>query len=341
VGRERCQVGSQRHGRLHAPVALSVGRRSSLPKRLGVLLVCSILATTCIGLASAPTYAAGCARPTGSLANSSGNATGEISAACEGQGAAPVTAGSSSGNSSGKPPLCVWVRDPSHVQATPTDAGKGTWYVRFCRFGTYKTYAQFEKVMTGWDGLGNTGRANQLTQAGIRWEYFTAPPPARPTAQAIMASIAGSLPYPTTHLALSPRADRLIVGLDTWVWLTDPTGRYHANRYTPRTKTLTLFKYQLRWQIQPTITINPGTTNNTLTCPTAGIPWHPDLPTNAPRSCRVLYHHSGHYRLTADVAWTIHWSADGITQPDIPGPHKTANLPVTVREVQSIAEAPR
>jgi hypothetical protein len=254
----------------------------------------------------------------------------------------------------GPPPRCTWTVDPKHQEPPPAGSSvKGKWYVHFCPFSSYKTISEFYSVIISWGGMMNAGRAHMLILAQVRWGYFTAAPPAGPSAEWLMQRIAATLPYPVAGLRMSPGFPYQVVQDPTWVWLTDAAGKYTPGRFAPASKSVTLSGYTLRWQIVPTITIDPGSPDagdaltvssrgipegKPFTCATAGRPWVA-YDNNANDTCRVTFNRSGHFTMTATLAWRIRWTANGAAKPDITGPTKTITTKVDVAEIQSIVRS--
>jgi hypothetical protein len=299
-----------------------------------------------------PDQPPGCTPSRHTLVSSGEAAPGTLDQQCNQQkpaGNAPAPPGPA-----GPPPKCTWTFDPTYPETPPAGSSpKGKWYVHFCSFSRYQTVAQFYPVMTTWGGAMNQSRVNMLTSAQMRWGYFTAPPPAGPSAEWLMQRIAATLPYPVAEIKMSPGFPYQVVQDPTWVWLTDAAGKYTPGRFTPASKSLTLSGYTLRWQIVPTITIDPGSPDagDTLTvssrgipdgqpftCATAGRPWIA-YDSNANNTCRVTFNRSGHFTMTATVAWRIRWTANGAAKPDIIGPTKTTTAKVDVAEIQSIVRS--
>jgi hypothetical protein len=234
-------------------------------------------------------------------------------------------------------PACVWVPEPGY-QPGPgqkAGAGGGQWYRKFCSFGTYNTLADFEKEMSGWD-LMNMRQSNMLRRAGLDVQWFATPPPApRRTPQQVMESVADELPFPKTFIAVNPVATKQLVGVPTWVWLTDDKGQYQPNRYEQKSKTIVLEGYPLQWQIVPQLAVTPGDGSEAPTCTGAGVQWSATTEGD-PGACTVTYDRSGQYALSASVGWTVQWWLGGVQQEDIAGPTNTATRPVTVLEVEAL-----
>lgn len=253
----------------------------------------------------------------------------------EGGGGDQTSTGGKKG--SGAKPVCVWVPKPDYQSGVgePIEGQGGHYYQRFCAFGEYKTLADFQRALDGFDAW-TLQQANMVERAGLEVQFFTTPPPApRPTPEQVMQSIVDNLPFPDTYIAVNPAADKLVVDLPTWVWLTDASGKYVPDRYTPKAKSIELEGYQLRWQIVPQVTLTPGDTGPDQTCTNAGVPWSAAADGN-PKACTITYTDSGQYTLSATVGWTVQWWLGNDPQDDIPGPTNTATQPVTVLEIQTI-----
>lgn len=236
----------------------------------------------------------------------------------------------------GQPPLCVWVPDPTYpaVPPEPVAGPDGQWYAKFCKFGQFKTLAEFEAEMATWDESMSMARGDLMKRAGIEYEFFKTPPPARPSAEQVMYWVAGTIPFPDTHVAVSPKAAGNAVNFPTWIWLVDEDGKYNPAAYAVKSKQIQLFGYGLRWQIVPKVDIDPGDGGTTPSCAGIGVPWSEAADESA--ACTVTYGKSGNYALTATVGWTVQWWLFGVRQPDITGPDQTATLPVTVGEIQTV-----
>lgn len=236
----------------------------------------------------------------------------------------------------GYPPLCVWVVQPDYVPnpGEPKAGKDGQWYVRFCKFGSYATLAQWEAATAAWDDTSNVKRQDFMRRAGIQYRFFKTPPPTRPTAEQTMYWIAGTLPFPATHLAVSPRPSVNVVNVPTWVWLTDAKGNYDPKAYATKSKEIALFGYALRWQIVPKISIDPGDGGAAPSCAGIGVPWSQSA--NPANACTVSYSKAGRYTMTATVSWTVQWWLAGTQQPDIEGPDNAATAAITVNEIQVV-----
>ena len=232
----------------------------------------------------------------------------------------------------------MWVPKPDY-QRSPgekADGDGGHWYTKFCSFGEYKTLADFENEMGTWDAM-NTRQSNMMQRAGMETRFFTTPPPAaRRTPEQVMAEVVGNLPYPETFVAVNPVPAKQVVGVPTWVWLTDANGKFDPKLYAPEPKEIVLEGYALKWQIVPQMTVSTGTAGEEQTCDGAGVPWSATAQRD-PNACTVTYQRAGKYTLSASVAWTVRWWLAGLPQPDITGPTKTATKALTVLEIQALA----
>jgi hypothetical protein len=189
--------------------------------------------------------------------------------------------------------------------------------------------------MGTWDVM-NMRQSNMMNQAGLDVQWFVTPPAApRRTPQQVMASVVGDLPFPKTFIAVNPVATKQVVGVPTWVWLTDDKGQFVPDRYQPEPKTIVLDGYPLKWQIVPALTVSPGTGGEEQACDGAGMPWTATAEGD-PGACTVTYDKSGQYTLSANVGWTVQWWLDGVQQEDITGPTNTATRAVTVLEVHAL-----
>lgn len=236
----------------------------------------------------------------------------------------------------GQPPLCVWVPEPDYVPgpAEPKAGKDGQWFAHFCKFGQYATLAQFEAEMATWDEFSTMARGDMMRRAGIEYRFFKTPPPTRPTAEQVMYWVAGTLPFPQTHVAVSPKPAANVVNLPTWVWLTDADGKYDPAAYQVQSKQIALFGYPLRWQIVPKIAIDPGDGGTAPSCTGIGVPWSQSA--DAAGACTVSYAKSGRYTLTVTVSWTVQWWLGGVPQADIQGPDNAATSVITVKEIQVV-----
>jgi hypothetical protein len=236
----------------------------------------------------------------------------------------------------GQPPLCVWIPQPDYpaLPGEPVNGPDGMWYAKFCKFGRFKTLAEFEAEMLSWDESMSVARGEMLKRSGIEYRFFKKPPPARPTPEQVMYWVAGNLPFPSTHIAVSPKATANAVNFPTWVWLVDDKGKYDPTAYAVKSKTISLFGYSMRWQIVPTVSIDPGDGGTPPSCNGVGVPWSESADESA--ACAVTYSKAGKYMLTATVGWTVQWWLGGVPQNDISGPDNTATLPVTVGEIQTV-----
>jgi hypothetical protein len=231
----------------------------------------------------------------------------------------------------------VWVPKPDTQTAPgdPVEGKGGHYYQKFCAFGKYLTLADFERGLGDFD-VWNTQQADMVERAGLEVRFFTTPPPVpRRTPEQVMLSVADELPFPKTFLGVNPVANKLVVDLPTWVWLTDENGQYVPDRYGQKSKTIEIEGYQLQWQIVPQLTVTPGDSSPERSCVGAGVPWSASAEGD-PSACTIDYDHSGRYTLTAAVGWTVQWWLGGVRQEDIPGPTNTATQQVTVLEIQTL-----
>ncbi|GAA1559819.1 hypothetical protein GCM10009804_15790 [Kribbella hippodromi] len=275
--------------------------------------------------------------PSGSLSldpeSSNGNLTcpqvpGENDGGQDGQNGKSVSHGK---------PACVWVPKPDYQPSPgePAEGQGGHWYQKFCAFGQYKTVADLLHALD--DNRASDMRQNGLIRrAGLDMRFFKTPPEnPRRTPLQVMQSIADSLIFPETYLAVNPVAARQVIGVPTWVWLTDEEGDYVPARYKPEPKTIELEGYALEWGIVPQISLTPGDGTPAQPCDGAGIPWS-TAAANDPAACTVTYQRSGTYTLTASVSWTVQWSLAGTRQADLTGPTKTTTRQLTVSEIQTV-----
>jgi len=298
-----------------------------------------VVAVAAAGLTIAPPQAgaAGDCAPAGSIWGTENASNAKL--VCDGSSKDPDQTTPAGKRSSGRAtkPACVWVPEPTYRAGAgqKVEGVGGHWYRKFCSFGDYQTLADFEAEMSTWDAM-NMRRSNMLRRAGMAIQWFTTPPPApRRTPQQVMASVADSLLFPKTFIAVNPVATKQLVGVPTWVWLTDNKGQYQANRYNQRSKTIVLEGYPLQWQIVPQLAVTPGDGSEEPTCTGAGVPWSATAEGD-PGACTVTYDRSGQYTLSASVGWTVQWWLDGTRQEDIAGPTNTATRPVTVLEVEAL-----
>lgn len=234
-------------------------------------------------------------------------------------------------------PACVWVPKPDY-QGSPGDPVEGQgghWYQKFCTFGQYKTIADLQRALVN-DNVSDTRQNGLIRRAGLEIRFFKTPPEIpRRTPLQVMQSVVDNLPFPKTFLAVNPIAARQVIGVPTWVWLTDAQGRYVPNRYEQKTKQITLEGYALQWRIVPQINLTPGDGGPAQPCEGAGIPWSASAAGDR-AACTVTYEHSGSYRLTASVGWTVQWWLAGARQQDLTGPTNAATRQVTVGEIQTV-----
>jgi hypothetical protein len=257
---------------------------------------------------------------------------------CPGSPAKNVTdskSGSRKSRTSAKP-ACVWVPEPGYQPGVgeKADGDGGHWYRKFCSFGEYDTLADFQHEMSGWDAM-NMRQSNMMRRAGLDIRFFTTPPPVeRRTPEQVMASVVDDLPIPETFVAVNPVAAKQVVGVPTWVWLTDERGKYDADRYEPAPKEIELEGYTLKWQIVPQLVVSPGA-GQEQTCDGAGVPWSAAAEGDQ-SACTVVYEKAGKYTLSASVGWTVRWWLAGAPQPDIAGPTHTGTKALTVQEIQAV-----
>ncbi|TDC14534.1 hypothetical protein [Kribbella albertanoniae] len=217
----------------------------------------------------------------------------------------------------------------------PVEGQGGHWYQKFCSFGDYQTLADFQRALGGLDAM-DVRQTDMLQRAGLEVRFFTTTPPVpRRTPEQAMLEIYGQIDFPKTFLAVNPAAAKQVVGLPTWVWLTNENGQFDPKRYAVQTKEIgTTEGYQLKWQIVPMLTLSPET-GDPQKCAEAGVPWSESDADN-PDACTVTYNKAGKYTLTADVNWTVRWWLAGEAQDPIPGPTNTATQEVIVGEIQTV-----
>lgn len=285
-----------------------------------------------VAAASAPAVA--CGDPTGGLTVNNGLVNPNLG--CGGDGRGDGKNDKTKWTKGGQPPLCVWVPQPDYpvLPGDPKAGPDGQWYARFCKFGQFKTLAEFEAEMASWDESMSIARGNMMKQAGVEYRFFKTPPETRPTAEQVMYWLAGEMPFPQTHLAVSPKAAANAVNFPTWIWLLDDKGAYNPAAYDVKSDELKLFGYTLQWQIVPKVEIDPGDGSTLPSCAGIGVPWSESADESA--ACTVTYGKSGRYNLSATVGWTVQWTLFGVPQPDIAGPDQTATLPITVGEIQTV-----
>ena len=241
------------------------------------------------------------------------------------------------GSSSVKP-ACVWVPEPAYQPGTgqKAEGAGGQWYRKFCSFGEYQTLADFEREMGTWDAM-NMRQSTMMRRAGLDTQWFATPPPAPiPTPQQVIASIVDRLRYPKPYIAVNPVATQLVVGVPTWVWLTDDEGRTAAEQYRPKPRIIDEYGHQLKWQVVPAIALSPGDGGLDQVCAGAGVPWSAAAESD-PDSCKVTYEKSGRYTLTAsgvglcNGGWTVRGKRMSRAEDS-----STATQPVTVVEIQTL-----
>jgi hypothetical protein len=296
----------------------------------------AVLSLVLGALTVGPAAASASCTPSGGVRASRSTVPGSID--CNGNTPADQVTTQTKRKTGGKAvkPACVWVPEPGYQPGAgqKADGDGGHWYRKFCSFGDYNTLADFEREMSGWDAM-DMRKSNMMQRAGLDTQWFTTPPPApRRTPQQVMASVADELPIPETFIAVNPMPAKQLVGVPTWVWLTDENGKYVPKRYDPDPKEIVLEGYRLKWQIVPQLTISPGA-GEEQTCDGAGVPWSATADSD-PGACTVVYDKAGKYTLAASVGWTVRWWLAGVAQPDITGPTNTANQPLTVLEVQAL-----
>ncbi|WP_344232701.1 hypothetical protein [Kribbella hippodromi] len=233
-------------------------------------------------------------------------------------------------------PACVWVPKPDYQPSPgePAEGQGGHWYQKFCAFGQYKTLADLQRVLATTDP--DMRQNGLIRRAGLDMRFFKTPPEIpRRTPLQVMQSVVDSLTFPETHLAVNPIAARQVIGVPTWVWLTDENGQYAPARYQQKTKKIELEGYALQWAIVPQISVTPGDGGPSQPCDGAGIPWSAAA-ANDPAACTVTYERSGSYTLSASIGWTVQWWLGGVRQADLTGPTKTTARQVTVSEIQTV-----
>ncbi|WP_432887887.1 hypothetical protein ACQPYH_06250 [Kribbella sp. CA-245084] len=225
--------------------------------------------------------------------------------------------------------------DYQGLPSEPVEGHGGHWYQKFRAFGQYKTIADLQRALANID-VANTRQNGLIRRAGLEIRFFKTPPAVpRRTPLQVMQSVVDSLPFPKTYLAVNPIATRQVIGVPTWVWLTDDQGHYVPTRYEQKTKTIRLEGYALQWRIVPQINLAPGDRGPSQPCDGAGIPWSASA-ADDPAACTVTYEQSGSYTLTASVGWTVQWWLAGARQQDLTGPTNTATRQVTVSEIQTV-----
>jgi hypothetical protein len=272
--------------------------------RLGFVSAGLLIASVFIALPG--TAVAGDCVPTGRAYAGANSAPAKLN--CDGEQDPPPERRQPATKKSGKAakPACVWVPEPTYQQGAgqKADGAGGHWYRKFCSFGDYLTLADLEREMGTWDAM-DMRKSNMLRRAGLEIRWFTAPPPVpRPTPDQVMASIVDSLQIPDTFIAVNPVATKQVVGIPTWVWLTDEKGQFVPDRYGQKSKTIAIEGYQLQWQIVPQLILTPGDTGPEQTCTGAGVPWSASAEGD-PTACTVIYNRSGQYTLAANVGYKL------------------------------------
>lgn len=237
-------------------------------------------------------------------------------------------------SSSSAKPACVWVPKPDYIPSPgePADGDGGHYYQKFCAFADFKT---LDSVLAEIGRSGDNMRlAGLIERAGLEVRFFTTPPEVpRRTPEEVMASVVDELEIPDTYLAVNPVAAKQVIGIPTWVWLTDADGNYVPHRYGAKSTEVELEGYRLAWQIVPAMTITPGDGGAAPACTGVGVPWSKAAEGDA-SACTVTYERPGQYALSAAVGWTVRWWLGGVEQEPIAGPTNAATTPVSVLELQ-------
>lgn len=295
-----------------------------------------LLAGSVMQYLPASAAATGCT-PSGSIASGQNSSTGSLNCPGSPENNNEGQKGRNTSSTGHGKPACVWVPKPDYLASPgePVDGQGGHWYQKFCTFGQYKTIADLQHALDNVNAS-DTRQNGLILRAGLEIRFFKTPPviPRRTPLQ-VMQSIVDSMPFPMTYLSVNPIAARQVIGVPTWVWLTDAQGRYVPTRYEQKTKQIKLEGYALQWRIVPQINLTPGDRGPAQPCEGAGIPWSASA-SNDPAACTVTYERSGSYTLSASVGWTIEWWLAGARQQDLTGPTNTATRQVTVGEIQTV-----
>jgi hypothetical protein len=132
---------------------------------------------------------------------------------------------------------------------------------------------------------------------------------------------------PRPRPSFSPPVDKLIVNLETWVWLPGQQWTFtplSASILTGLAATVTATPSSFRF--------DPGDGSPPIACP---------VPTSEPQQCRYTYRHASTtgdlvFHATVDVTWTLRWTATDGTSGAYAPVDVTATADAAVFQLQTI-----
>ncbi len=149
--------------------------------------------------------------------------------------------------------------------------------------------------------------------------------PAQAAAQALSAL---ALPDPAIS-ASPPLGSPQLVGVPTWLWLTDWTIRHATAALDGVTATVTATPVRTTWSATPS--------GSHVTCDGAGVPYDPARAPDAQAStCTMLFETAGNQQLTATVTYAITWSASTGDGGQLDPLTRTAAEAVVVDQAQAL-----
>jgi hypothetical protein len=149
--------------------------------------------------------------------------------------------------------------------------------------------------------------------------------PAQAAAQAL-----ARLDLPSPAVATNPSTGTAqLVGLPTWLWLTDWATRQASATLDGVTSTVTAVPIRTTWTSSPE--------DQTLTCPGPGTPYRTDRPVDAQSTdCSILFEDAGTHHLTATVTYTVTWSATTGDNGPLDPITRTTTVAVAVDQAQAL-----
>ncbi len=149
--------------------------------------------------------------------------------------------------------------------------------------------------------------------------------PAQAAAQALSA-----LPLPAPTISASPPlGSPQLVGVPTWLWVTDWATRQATATLDGVTATVTARPVRTDWSASPS--------GSQVTCDGAGTRYDPARPPDAQSStCTLLFETAGAQQLTATVTYAITWSASTGDGGQLDPLTRTATQAMIVDQAQAL-----
>lgn len=128
---------------------------------------------------------------------------------------------------------------------------------------------------------------------------------------------------PAPRLALSPPADRVIVGFPVWLAVRD---------WRPSQASVTLGGITGTVRATPKRVVWETDADETIVCDHPGIVWRQGMDPLQRSDCEHVWQDSGTHRLTATIHWTVDWWGSDGTSGRLPDITTTGNTTVTAHQ---------